>query len=172
MRRAVWGGVLLVALWVGMVCVGRIATGGDRVILEASIRPSYTPYPTPTPTPIPQPTPVVAPAPPPPTRLPVAAAPAPVSIPGNPNIVGLIRQVFGPEADRAIRVAWCESRHNPKARNGSHYGLMQISRRWHEGRARRMGYSWGQMLEPEPNLRVAHAIWREQGWRPWSCKGR
>jgi hypothetical protein len=26
------------------------------------------------------------------------------------------------------------------------------------------------LLDPEVNVRVAYAIWSDQGWAPWSCK--
>lgn len=73
------------------------------------------------------------------------------------------------QQEKAVDVAWCESRHNPQARNGQFAGLFQIGRQWHEGRASRLGFSWGQMYEASPNIIVAADLWAEQGWSPWSC---
>lgn len=86
------------------------------------------------------------------------------------DISSLILGVFGPKHGwKAIQVARCESSLNPRARNGDHYGLFQLRRYWHERRARRLGYSWAQMTEVLPNIRVAHDLFTEQGWTPWSC---
>ena len=73
-------------------------------------------------------------------------------------------------ATDAPAVIQCESRWDPAAISPTgDYGLLQLNKRWQEGRANRMGYEWSQMLEPEPNIRVAIAIWEEQSWRPWTC---
>lgn|SRR3990167_10104717 len=78
-----------------------------------------------------------------------------------------------PGDDRAaLSVAKCESSFDPTARNGVHIGLFQLSGRYHRGRAARLGYSWEQMAQVEPNVRVAWDLYSEQKWRPWSCKPR
>lgn len=64
-------------------------------------------------------------------------------------------------------VVRCESGFNPTARNGSSTGLAQLHRRWHEARARRLGFVWQRMIEARPNLLVAADLWREQGMGPW-----
>jgi hypothetical protein len=80
---------------------------------------------------------------------------------------------FGPVvAGQAVRVADCETggTFNPRARSGSHYGLFQISRRWHDARVRRLGFTWTQMTQVGPNVAVAIDIYRESGWVPWTCR--
>lgn len=69
----------------------------------------------------------------------------------------------------ALRVARCESTMRPDAvgRAGER-GLMQVHP-VHRARIERLGYTWDQMLQPGPNLAVAHDLYREQGWRPWTC---
>ena len=74
------------------------------------------------------------------------------------------------DKEDAIDVARCESSLNPEARNGDYYGLFQISRTYHEARARSLGYTWGEMLQAGPNAHVAASLWSEQGWQPWACK--
>jgi hypothetical protein len=70
----------------------------------------------------------------------------------------------------SVPVMLCESRGVPEARNRSGAtGLLQLMP-VHATRAARLGYSWGQMMEPGPNLAVAEGLWKEQGWRPWECR--
>lgn len=80
---------------------------------------------------------------------------------------------FGAEvAEEAVRVSGCETggTWNPAARNGAHAGLFQLSRTYHEDRARRLGFTWEQMFQVEPNIAVAVDIYRESGWTPWTCR--
>lgn len=90
---------------------------------------------------------------------------------GSVDVIGAIHAVFGAAGDSAARVAKCESGFNPRAVSpgGSNLGLFQVNR-VHRRRWEAMGYSAGQMLEAEPNTRVAYAIFREQGWSPWACR--
>ena len=76
------------------------------------------------------------------------------------------------QADKqdAVDVARCESSLNERARNGDYWGLFQLSRRYHEGRARSLGYNWDAMLQAGPNSHVAASLWSEQGWGPWACR--
>ncbi len=97
-----------------------------------------------------------------------------VRVPPNPpqtsGVAAAIRAAFGSAGDKAVAVARCESRLIPTARNGVHAGLFQLSRRWHEGRARRLGFTWAQMYEAGPNIAVALDLYREAGFQPWSCR--
>lgn len=90
------------------------------------------------------------------------------------SIPDLIRRVFarfGPAvAEQAVRVSFCESRHNPAATNGQHASLFQISRTYHEERARRLGFTWDRMWDPEVNSLVAADIYASSGWQPWTCR--
>jgi len=83
----------------------------------------------------------------------------------------IIREVFGPHAESAIRVARCESGLNPAAisKGGGNWGLFQINTA-HRSRVARMGFQWEDLLDPAVNSIVAKAIFDEQGWRPWGCR--
>lgn len=61
-------------------------------------------------------------------------------------------------------VIWAESRGDPEAVNPTSgtCGLYQI----HPIHWRRFN-AWSDCTDPAANQRVAHAIWLEQGWRPW-----
>jgi hypothetical protein len=79
-----------------------------------------------------------------------------------------IRQVFGADADDAMRILTCENRaHNPKAtnhnRNGSiDRGVFQINS-IHD---RTHGQD---MFDYKANIDYAYRIFARQGWSPWSC---
>ena len=61
---------------------------------------------------------------------------------------------------RASRVAWCESRYDPRASNPSGAsGIYQVIPRWHGPVPHT---TWGQ-------VRQAARIWRRAGWRPWTA---
>lgn len=60
----------------------------------------------------------------------------------------------------------CESRGEPLADNSGNRGLFQINVIHY----RRVGGQVSLLWDPEVNVRVAHEIWVEQGWRPWGCK--
>ena len=81
-----------------------------------------------------------------------------------------IKKYWGGDDREALAVARCESGYDPRARNGSHFGLFQLSRTYHEGRAASLGYDWSAMDDPGKNTRVAFSLWREQGWGPWVCR--
>ena len=49
-------------------------------------------------------------------------------------------------------IVWHESRYNPKAKNGSCVGLMQISTRWHTARAKKLGVT--DFYDPYGNILV------------------
>lgn len=68
--------------------------------------------------------------------------------------------------DEAMRVMWCESSSNPRAYSTGNRGLFQIN----EIHSRRVGGNLELLWDPEVNVRVAHDIWVDQGWRPWGCK--
>ena len=69
--------------------------------------------------------------------------------------------------DEAMAVLWCESRGAPGAYADGNYGLMQIN----AIHRRRVGGDLSQLYVPEVNVRVAHELWREQGWNPWRACG-
>lgn len=86
------------------------------------------------------------------------------------EIEAYIREVFGDEAENAFKVLSCENKGlNPKAinhnRNGSvDQGIFQINNIHRNGKAKGKD-----MFDYRQNIDVAHAIFSEQGWRPWTC---
>lgn len=83
------------------------------------------------------------------------------------DVADMIRSVFGTE--KAVRVATCESGLDPANVNGQYRGLFQLGN-YHKQRAADMGYTWNQMFEAMPNIKVAYNLFLEQGWGPWECK--
>ncbi len=71
------------------------------------------------------------------------------------------------DQDKAVHIAQCESGLEPAATNGQYTGLFQLGRAYHEGRATKLGFTWGRMVEPGPNAAVAADLWAEVGWSPW-----
>jgi len=70
--------------------------------------------------------------------------------------------------EKALRVAYCESSMDPRAYSAGQYGLFQVAYRWH---ARRVN-SPEDLFDPATNIRVAHAIWLDNGgWGPWPTCG-
>lgn len=69
---------------------------------------------------------------------------------------------------QANRVAECESRHNPGAVSpgGGNHGLFQIN----GVHAPRFPHRWWRRYESLHNATMAAEIYKEQGWRPWSCR--
>lgn len=73
----------------------------------------------------------------------------------------IIRRVFGDEGRTAVRVAWCESRLDPNARNGQYLGTFQMGER---ERAR-----FGHGRTTLAQARAAKRYHDLAGWHPWSC---
>jgi hypothetical protein len=75
----------------------------------------------------------------------------------------------------ALAVARCESNWaftDPKVTSPrrANAGVFQINK-VHRKRVAALGYTWDQVrTDPMVNALVAADIWREQGWRPWTCK--
>lgn len=64
----------------------------------------------------------------------------------------------------ALRVAWCESRLDPRARNGQYLGLFQMGA-WERSR-------FGHGPTAYEQSRAAHRYFVASGrdWSPWSCR--
>lgn len=83
-----------------------------------------------------------------------------------------IRRLFGSQARLAECIVRHESGWNPRAinwndkhRNGpGSFGLFQIGRLW----IVHTNNSWHKLLDPVTNVRVAHRVYRTQGWNAWS----
>lgn len=83
---------------------------------------------------------------------------------------------FGTQSQIAIAIATCESRLQATATSpdGNNIGLFQINR-VHAGWIRsQLGYTYGQLIDPWKNARVAKILYDQSGWRPWhgTCGGR
>ena len=63
--------------------------------------------------------------------------------------------------EEALAVAWCESRLDPRARNGQYLGTFQM------GAAERARFGHGRTVETQ--ARAALRYYRVSGWRPWAC---
>lgn len=75
-----------------------------------------------------------------------------------------IRAVFGPYAEQAIGVAWCESRLTTTAQNGQYLGLFQMG-----ANERRL---FGHGSSAHEQALAAHRYFVDSGrdWSPWSCR--
>jgi hypothetical protein len=111
-----------------------------------------------------------------PREEPAAPAPTTPSPPVDPIAVGPVEEIIcawfdtPTTCDQARRVAHCESTLRPDAISpgGGNWGLFQINT-VHRARVAAHGYAWEQILDPHVNTEIAHALWSEQGWRPWTC---
>ena len=76
-----------------------------------------------------------------------------------------ICKAFGSHCYEALRVAWCESRWHPWARNGQYAGLFQVSEHW-----RRTVPGWGPTAAQQ--ARHAYRVFRLTGsdWHHWACQ--
>lgn len=110
-----------------------------------------------------------------PPAPPTTAPPAPVELAPAQTIersdIEALICSYGWDCATALRVFWCESKHQPGAVSpgGGNLGIAQVNT-VHRARWQAMGYSQADMLHAGPNLAVAHSIWAEQGWQPWSCR--
>lgn len=89
-----------------------------------------------------------------------APAPEPVDLSKLP-VEELIRHVFGPEGDKAVAVARCESTLRTHAKKGQFLGLFQM------GANERADYGHGP--DAVAQVLAAHALFLDRGWQPWEC---
>lgn len=75
-----------------------------------------------------------------------------------------IARVFPKHYPQARQVALCESGLTARADNGQYQGVFQLSASW------RRYFGIGSGFNPYMNIRAAHAIFRGQGWDPWTCR--
>ena len=85
------------------------------------------------------------------------------------DTVKYIREVFGNEADNAIKIAQAESGLNPNAihinKGGSvDRGIFQIN----SVHLDRVNGNAEALFDPKTNIKVAYEIFSEQGWCPWT----
>jgi hypothetical protein len=89
----------------------------------------------------------------------------------------LVRKHWGPDwTHYAMHTLDCESRGDPEARNGSHYGLFQHTTRYWTKRSRLAGWEGYHPTHPEANIATsAHLLFSERargksGTSHWTCK--
>ena len=90
----------------------------------------------------------------------------------------IIRDVFGAEGNRAVRVATCESGLNPRAVSptGDH-GILQINAKtWARPNhpdpvAQWIGRNWHNVYDVRTNAVMALKIRQAYGWQMWACRG-
>jgi soluble lytic murein transglycosylase-like protein len=70
--------------------------------------------------------------------------------------------------DRALEVAYNESRYRSGAYNGwCCYGVFQINASAHASRLRARGLSTADLYDAKVNIEIAVEIFQESGWGPW-----
>lgn len=102
------------------------------------------------------------------TTTTTTVAPSPA---GPDDIKQIIRDVWPDELeDRALEIAYRESRYVPTAKNYCCYGLFQIYWSVHQSWLADIGVTDDQQLyDPETNARAAYALYqRAGGWGPWA----
>lgn len=97
------------------------------------------------------PLPQVPPPPAPVTRADLAKMP----------VEDMIREVFGPNGEKAVKVARCESTMRTNAKSGQYLGLFQM------GANERADYGHGP--DAVTQVLAAHALFLDRGWQPWAC---
>ena len=78
--------------------------------------------------------------------------------------VAAIRFVFGPYADQALRVAYCESRYSTRAVNGQYLGLFQM------GSSERATYGHSSTALGQARAAYRYFVASGRDWSPWACK--
>jgi soluble lytic murein transglycosylase-like protein len=79
----------------------------------------------------------------------------------------------GDQVEKAVAVAWCESRFDAEARAPYGYlGLFQVDPWLHGWRAERRFGPGASLTDPRVNAAVAAELFAESGWRPWPVCGR
>lgn len=109
--------------------------------------------------------------PPPSSPLPRASS---VALSLEDRVVSYIREVFGKHGDAAVRVARCESDgfdedvvQGRRLGGVGEVGVFQIRPELHGWRVEQVG--GGSLADWRVNVRVAHDLWEDQGWGPWTC---
>lgn len=91
------------------------------------------------------------------------------------QVRALVSEYFKPEdVNTAVRIAWCESRFDPKSvnlRTGA-IGLFQHLPRYWEVRADNAGFPGADPTDPEASTAAAAwAVYNEGGWDIFTCQG-
>jgi hypothetical protein len=87
----------------------------------------------------------------------------------------LVVEYFAAEdVNKAVRVAWCESRFNPTSTNlrTGAVGLFQHLPKYWEERAESAGFPNAEPTDPEASTAAAAwAVYHEGGWDTFACRG-
>lgn len=95
-----------------------------------------------------------------PAPAPGEPPPAPLDLSKLP-VEEMIRQVFGSEGEKAVKVARCESTMRTQAKKGQFLGLFQM------GANERADYGHGP--DALAQVKAAFALFQARGWQPWEC---
>lgn len=81
---------------------------------------------------------------------------------------------LGSQLDTLDYVIYRESRWDPSASNGSHFGLLQVWGGWCQcegwfGPPAYLTRRYGSWADPVSNAAMGVYIFRLDGWRPWAC---
>lgn len=89
------------------------------------------------------------------------------------SIIDRYAQKYGVNADRANRIAQCESGYNPSAFNPSSAasGVFQQLQRYWPDRANQYGRAEASVFDAEANIDVSMQMLSKGMWSHWSCKG-
>jgi len=94
-------------------------------------------------------------------QLPPPPAPVTRSDLAKMPVEDMIREVFGPHGEKAVKVARCESTMRTNAKSGQYLGLFQM------GANERADYGHGS--DAVTQVLAAHALFLDRGWQPWTC---
>jgi len=85
------------------------------------------------------------------------------------DITNYIKQVFGEDSEDALRIAFCESKLDPEAKNpnSSATGIFQILRGTWEGNT---DEPFSEAVNYKKNIEVAKTLFDARGWQPWVCR--
>lgn len=101
-------------------------------------------------------------------------APAPATLPpaspATDDVETIIRDAWPDDLeDRALSIAYRESRLKPGARNACCLGLFQIHWAAHRAWLAELGItSAAQLLDAGTNAAAAYALYQRDGWHPWA----
>lgn len=119
----------------------------------------------------PTPTPGILPTPQ--DVRPASGAPASGFEPNVERWRGVAARFMAPEnVDATLSVMTCESHGDPNAgEDGDHFGLLQVSKHWHQEKADALFGAGADLKDPVVNMAVAAVISnRGYNWNAWTCK--
>ena len=84
------------------------------------------------------------------------------------DIMNYIKQVFGEDSEDALRIASCESKLDPEAKNpnSSATGIFQII---HSTWGGNTDEPFSEAVNYKKNIEVAKTLFDARGWQPWVC---